>query len=73
MKHFPGLVSWFYEPAGGESFGIGWIFVANLISSLIVMACLLPEIRKTDSASKADSSARCWHTAGRCSFWESPE
>ena len=46
MKHFPGLVSWFYEPAGGESFGIGWIFVANLISSLIVMACLLPEIRK---------------------------
>ncbi len=46
MKHFPGLVKWFYEPAGGESFGIGWIFVANLISSLIVMACLLPEIRK---------------------------
>lgn len=45
MKHVPVLVSWFYEPAGGEAFGIGWIFVANLISTLTVMMCLLPELR----------------------------
>ncbi len=45
MKHVPVLVRWFYEPAGGEAFGIGWIFVANLISTLTVMMCLLPELR----------------------------
>lgn len=45
MKHVPGLVSWFYEPAGGEAFGIGWIFVANLMSTLVVLLCLLPELR----------------------------
>lgn len=45
MRHVPVLVSWFYEPAGGEAFGIGWIFVANLISTLTVLACLLPELR----------------------------
>lgn len=45
MRHIPGLVSWFYEPMGGEAFGIGWIFVANLISSVIVLLCLLPTLR----------------------------
>lgn len=45
MRHAPGLISWFYLPAGGEAFGIGWIFVANLISSIIVLLCLLPEFR----------------------------
>lgn len=40
------LVSWFYEPLGGEAFGIGWIFVANMISTLAVMGCLLPEITR---------------------------
>lgn len=41
----PGLVDWFYEPLGGQGFGIGWIFVANLISTLVVLAALLPELR----------------------------
>lgn len=44
MKSVPWLVSWFYEPMGGESFGIGWIFVANILSTLTVMLMLLPEL-----------------------------
>lgn len=44
MRTAPGLVSWFYEPLGGAAFGIGWIFVANIISSLVVLLCLLPEL-----------------------------
>jgi O-antigen/teichoic acid export membrane protein len=40
----PSLISWFYDPLGGEAFGIGWIFVANMISTLCVLALLLPEI-----------------------------
>lgn len=45
MRHSPALVSWFYESAGGEAFGIGWIFVANILSSVVVLCCLLPELR----------------------------
>lgn len=41
----PGLIDWFYVPAGGKAFGIGWIFVSNVISTLIVMGCLIPYIR----------------------------
>lgn len=44
MMSVPGSVSWFYEPLGGESFGIGWIFVANLISTIVVLLCLLSEL-----------------------------
>jgi O-antigen/teichoic acid export membrane protein len=44
MKSAPALVSWFYEPFGGEAFGIGWIFLANVISSLVVLCCLVPEL-----------------------------
>ncbi len=44
MKSVPWLVSWFYAPLGGESFGIGWIFVANMIATLVVLLCLLPEL-----------------------------
>lgn len=44
MDHCPGLISWFYTPFGGQAFGIGWIFVANIISTLVVLACLLPYI-----------------------------
>ena len=40
----PGSIDWFYTPIGGEEFGIGWIFVANLISSVAVLLCLLPEL-----------------------------
>lgn len=40
----PALIDWFYTPMGGEAFGIGWIFVANLISTLCVLAMLLPQL-----------------------------
>lgn len=46
MQKAPGLVSWFYEPLGGESFGIGWIFTANMISTAVVLLCLLPELTR---------------------------
>ncbi|MDE5812974.1 MAG: oligosaccharide flippase family protein [Muribaculaceae bacterium] len=41
----PQLISWFYEPLGGASFGVGWIFLANVISTLVVLACLMPWMR----------------------------
>ncbi|MCM1369187.1 MAG: polysaccharide biosynthesis C-terminal domain-containing protein [Candidatus Amulumruptor caecigallinarius] len=44
MKAFPAVVEWFYMPVGGESFGIGWIFVANIISTIVILLSLLPEI-----------------------------
>jgi len=44
MKHSPDAVSWFYEPAGGREFGIGWIFVANIISTFVVLLTLLPDV-----------------------------
>lgn len=44
MKSFPGTVRWFYEPCGGESFGIGWIFVANILSTVLVLLCLTPQL-----------------------------
>ncbi|MCH5214008.1 MAG: oligosaccharide flippase family protein [Muribaculaceae bacterium] len=39
-----GLVNWFYLPLGGQEFGIGWIFVANILSSLIVLFALFPAL-----------------------------
>lgn len=39
-------VAWFYEPLGGKAFGIGWIFVANMISTLVVLISLLPELTR---------------------------
>lgn len=36
----PGLIAWFYDPA----FGVGYIFLANLISSAVTLLLLLPEI-----------------------------
>lgn len=44
MKHCPGMISWFYTPLGGQEFGIGWIFVANILSTLLVLLCLIPEL-----------------------------
>lgn len=44
MKWCPAVVGWFYEPLGGESFGIGWIFLANILSTVVVLLCLLPEL-----------------------------
>lgn len=41
----PWLISWFYEPLGGAAFGVGWIFLANVISTLVVFSCLVPWMR----------------------------
>ncbi len=41
----PQLVSWFYEPLGGAAFGVGWIFLANVISTIVVLVCLIPWMR----------------------------
>lgn len=43
----PGMINWFYEPLGGQGFGIGWIFVANVISTLIVFLLLTPYFCRT--------------------------
>lgn len=44
-EHCPGVISWFYEPLGGATFGVGWIFLANMMSSLVVLLCLVPVMR----------------------------
>lgn len=36
------LIDWFYAPLGGREFGIGWIFVANIVSTVFNLLCLLP-------------------------------
>ncbi|MDE6018497.1 MAG: oligosaccharide flippase family protein [Muribaculaceae bacterium] len=41
----PQLISWFYEPLGGATFSVGWIFLANVISTMVVLACLVPWMR----------------------------
>lgn len=41
----PGIIDWFYTPLGGKAFGIGWIFVANILSTLIILAMLIPELK----------------------------
>ena len=43
-KSFPSSVAWFYTAAGGSSFGIGWIFVANIISSYLILLMLMPQL-----------------------------
>ena len=43
-KTNPGLISWVYEAEGGKAFGIGWIFVANIISSYVILILLMPQI-----------------------------
>ncbi|MDE6536113.1 MAG: oligosaccharide flippase family protein [Muribaculaceae bacterium] len=40
----PSLIRWFYGLMGGDAFGVGWIFVANLLSSLLMLIMLVPNI-----------------------------
>ena len=40
MIHAPATVDWFYDP----SFGIGYIFLANLIASVTTLVMLIPEL-----------------------------
>ena len=41
MKTAPATVEWFYDP----SFGIGYIFLANLIASVVNFVMMIPELR----------------------------
>lgn len=43
-RHCPQAIGWFYHIPGGEAYGIGWIFVANFITTLAVLICLLPQL-----------------------------
>lgn len=40
-EHDPGLIAWFYDP----TWGVGYIFLANLISSAVVLLLLIPALR----------------------------
>ncbi|KAA6348374.1 hypothetical protein EZS27_004192 [termite gut metagenome] len=40
-ENFPETVSWFYDPA----YGVGYVFVANLICTSLQMFCFIPELR----------------------------
>lgn len=42
-KSYPPLISWFYDPG----YGIGYIFVANLISTILVLLMLSPQLRES--------------------------
>lgn len=41
LTHFPASVEWFYRP----DFGIGYIFLSNLIASSVNLVMMLPEMR----------------------------
>lgn len=42
MNNAPSTVSWFYNP----DYGVGYVFVANLIQTVVVTLALLPDILK---------------------------
>lgn len=44
MKQSPELISWFYNP----TYGVGYIFVANVIQTVVVTLALIPEILKAE-------------------------
>lgn len=41
MRHAPATVDWFYRP----DFGIGYIFLANLLASVVNFVMMIPELR----------------------------
>lgn len=43
-RECPEAIGWFYSPLGGQEFGIGWIFLANILSTVIVTLLLIPQI-----------------------------
>lgn len=57
--HAPGAISWFYDPG----FGIGYIFLANMLSSMIILLLLMPELRVSYSF-----NSRLWREMLRYSF-----
>lgn len=40
MEQWPSLIDWFYDPG----YGIGYIFMANFISSAVILLLLIPEL-----------------------------
>ena len=58
-KHSPDLIGWFYDPG----FGIGYIFLANLLSSMVILLLLTPELKVTYSF-----NGRLWREMVRYSF-----
>lgn len=59
QEHAPGLIDWFYDPG----FGIGYIFLANLLSSMVILLLLMPELRVSYSF-----NGRLWREMIRYSF-----
>ena len=57
--HAPATISWFYDPG----FGIGYIFLANMLSSMIILLLLMPELRVSYSF-----NSRLWREMLRYSF-----
>ena len=53
MRTAPSTVSWFYDP----DFGIGYIFLANLIASAVTLVMLTPELH----GFKWRFTPRLWH------------
>ena len=55
---YPSLISWFYRP----DYGVGYVFVANVITTLITLLMLLPDIWPGMKA-KADGKIlrQIWH------------
>ena len=44
MKKAPGLIDWFYNP----NYGVGYVFVANVIQTVVVTVALLPDVFKAE-------------------------
>lgn len=42
-EHAPAAVEWFYVPG----YGVGYIFIANVVTSVVTLLLLLPEIKPT--------------------------
>lgn len=44
MEKAPGTISWFYNP----HYGVGYVFVANVIQTVVVTLALVPEVLKAE-------------------------
>lgn len=44
MEKAPGLIDWFYD----QSYGVGYVFIANVIQTVVVTVALLPDVFKAE-------------------------
>jgi O-antigen/teichoic acid export membrane protein len=44
MEKNPGLIDWFYDP----DYGVGYVFIANVIQTVVVTVALLPDMLKAE-------------------------